>query len=87
MKIYVLVYTNNFSPFYFLCITNMPHRFPTMTFTHINYTKTFHNKNLNSLHNSIPSSFYTHTTTYFYQVKVFSKVTNTHLYTNEKKIK
>ncbi len=25
---------------------------------------------------------YIHTTTYFYQVKVFPKVTNTHLYTN-----
>ncbi len=53
MKIYVLVYTNNFSLFYFLCITNMPHHFPTMNFTHINYTKTFHNKK-----SQFPSQFY-----------------------------
>jgi hypothetical protein len=31
--------------------------------------------------------FYIHTTTYFYQMKVFPKVTNTHLYTNQKKSK
>jgi len=31
--------------------------------------------------------FYIHTTTYFDQVKVFQKVTNTHLYTNKKEIK
>jgi hypothetical protein len=30
---------------------------------------------------------YIHTTTYFYQVNVFSKVMNTHLYTNQKKNK
>jgi hypothetical protein len=30
---------------------------------------------------------YIHTIIYFYEVKVFSKVTNTHLYTNQKKIK
>jgi hypothetical protein len=30
---------------------------------------------------------YIHTTTYFYQMKVFSNVTNTHLYTNQKEIK
>jgi hypothetical protein len=31
--------------------------------------------------------FYIHITTYFYQMKVFPKVTNTHLYNNQKKIK
>jgi len=30
---------------------------------------------------------YIHTTIYFYQVKVFPKVTNTHLYINQKEIK
>jgi hypothetical protein len=30
---------------------------------------------------------YIHTTTYFYQMKVVPKVTNTHLYTNQKEIK
>jgi hypothetical protein len=30
---------------------------------------------------------YIHTTTYFYQVKVFPKVTNTLLFTNQKEIK
>jgi hypothetical protein len=30
---------------------------------------------------------YIHTTTYFYQVNVFPKVTNTHLYTNQKETK
>jgi hypothetical protein len=29
---------------------------------------------------------YIHTITYFYQVKVFSKITNTHLYINQKEI-
>jgi hypothetical protein len=33
MEIYVLVCTNIFSPFYFLCITIMPHHSPTMDFT------------------------------------------------------
>jgi hypothetical protein len=31
--------------------------------------------------------FYIHKSTYFYLVKVFSKVTNTFLYTNEKETK
>jgi hypothetical protein len=30
---------------------------------------------------------YIHTTIYFYQVKVFLKVTNTHLYINQKESK
>jgi hypothetical protein len=30
---------------------------------------------------------YIQTTTYFSQVKMFSKITNTHLYINQKKIK
>jgi hypothetical protein len=30
---------------------------------------------------------YIHTTTYFYLVKVFPKVINTHLYANQKEIK
>ncbi len=30
---------------------------------------------------------YTHTIIYLFQMKVFSNVTNTHLYTNEKEIK
>jgi hypothetical protein len=30
---------------------------------------------------------YIHTTIYFYQMKVFPKVTNTHLYINQKEIK
>jgi len=29
---------------------------------------------------------YSHKTTYFYQMKLFSKVTNTHLYINQKKL-
>jgi len=31
--------------------------------------------------------FYIHTTIYFYQVKMFMKLTNIHLYTNQKEIK
>jgi hypothetical protein len=31
--------------------------------------------------------FYIHTTTYFYSMKVFPKVSNTHLYTNQKETK
>jgi len=31
--------------------------------------------------------FYIHTTIYFYQMKVFSKVTNTFLYINQKETK
>ncbi len=54
IEIYLLVCTNIFSPFYFLCITNMPHHSPTMDFTHINYAKIIQNKNLNSFHNFIP---------------------------------
>jgi hypothetical protein len=34
MEIYVFVCIHIFSPFYFLCITNMPHHSPTMDFTH-----------------------------------------------------
>jgi hypothetical protein len=54
---------------------------------HINYPKTFQN-----LKSQFPSQLYSmniyiHTTTYFYQVKVFPKVTNTHLYINQKEIK
>jgi hypothetical protein len=30
---------------------------------------------------------YIHTTTYFYQVKVFPKITNNHFFTNQKEIK
>jgi hypothetical protein len=33
MEIYVLVCTNIFSPFYFLCVTIMSHHSPTMDFT------------------------------------------------------
>ncbi len=32
-------------------------------------------------------NFYIYITIYFYQVKVFPKVTKTHLYINQKKIK
>ncbi len=44
MEIYVFVCTNNFSPFYFLCTTNMPHHFPTMDSKHINYVEPFKTK-------------------------------------------
>jgi hypothetical protein len=35
MKIYVFVYTNIFSPFYFLCVTIMPHHSLTIDFTQL----------------------------------------------------
>jgi len=41
MKIYVFVYTNILSSFYFLCTINMPHHVPIMDFTHTNYGKFF----------------------------------------------
>jgi hypothetical protein len=34
VELYVSVCINILSPFYFLCITSMPHHFPNMDFTH-----------------------------------------------------
>jgi hypothetical protein len=63
----------------------MSHHSPTWT-SHKLY------QNLWKLKSQFPSQLYCiklyiHTTIYFYQVKVFPKVTNTHLYTNQKEIK
>jgi hypothetical protein len=33
IEIFVFVYTNIFSPFYFLCVIIMPHHSPTIYFT------------------------------------------------------
>ncbi len=63
----------------------MSHHSPNMDFTHINYVETFQNCNLNSFHNSI--KICTHSITCFHQMKVSLKVTNTHLYTNQKETK
>jgi hypothetical protein len=59
----------------------MSHHFPIMD--HIPY------QNFSKQKSQFPSQFYfmkfyIHITTYFYQVKIFSKVTNIHLYTNKK---
>lgn len=65
----------------------MPHHSSSMDFTHsqtmfkplkikfsIIFTSLFHN-------------IFTHTISYHYQMKVFSKVLNTHLYTNQNETK
>jgi len=52
----------------------------------INYVKKNLNQNFDSLHNFIPWTLYSHNN-FFYQMKVFPKVTNIHLCTNQKKIK
>ncbi len=85
MKFYVFDCINIFPPFYCLCITNMSHQSPIMI-THKQH------QNIFKLKSQFLSQFYfvklyIYTTTYFYQVKVFSKVTNTFLYTIQKETK
>ncbi len=54
---------------------------------YVNYTKTFQNKYLHSFHNSIVYKFTFIQQFLFIKMKVFPKVTNTHLYINQKKTK
>jgi hypothetical protein len=86
MKIYVIACISIFSPFYCLCITSMSHTIFLPWISHKLH------QNLSKLKSWLPSQFYSmklyiHTIIYFYQVKVFPKVTNTHLCTNQKEIK
>ncbi len=52
IEIYFLVCTNILLPLYFLCITSMPHRFPSMDFTHKLC------QNCSRLKSQSPSQFY-----------------------------
>ncbi len=67
-----------FSYFYCLCIISVPHHSPTMDFTHIQtMLKPFKTKIL-IFSQFYSIKFYVHTTTYLHQMKMFSKVNNTH---------
>jgi hypothetical protein len=53
---------------------------------HINYTKTFQIEILIPFTNLFHKTLHSYNN-FFYQVKVFSKVTNIHIYINQKEIK
>jgi len=62
----------------------MPHHLPWSKYKH---HKTIQKQKFESFHNSIPSNFAFIRQKYFYEVKVFLKVINTHLYISQKDIK
>ncbi len=53
MNFFVLVYTNILLFYNFQCVIIMPHHFPIMNFTLINYVKTFEILIFNFFHNYI----------------------------------
>jgi hypothetical protein len=85
MEIYVFGYINILSPF-IVFVQLICHTILLLWTSHKLH------QNLSKLKSWFLSQFYSmkfyiHITTYFYQMKVLPKVTNTHLYTNQKKIK